>query len=156
MEISFLADKVSEAPKIAKWYYNEWGKISPSMTEDIVLKDIIEKSINRKTIPLFLVAHADNELIGVLELKFRENKNYPEYEYWVGGVFTCPSHRGKGVASRLLAKAKILATEFNIDKLYLQCESHNVPLYIRNGFSILHHAKHHNIETTIMVWDVIT
>ncbi len=156
MEISLLADHPSEAPKIAKWYYDEWARIAPNVTEEMVLENVIGKSVNRKQIPLSLVAHKAEELVGVLELKLRENKNYPEYENWVGGVFTSPLHRGKGIASYLLREAKILAVELNIDKLYLQCESFNVGLYERHGFKALHQAKHHNVETTVMVWWVAT
>lgn len=152
MEISLLADHPSDAPKIAKWYYDEWARIAPNVTEDMVLEKVIEKSVNRMQVPLSIVAHKNEELVGVLELKLRENKNYPEYENWVGGVFTSPNHRGEGVASQLLNKAKSLAIELNIDKLYLQCESVNVGLYENHEFKALHHAKHHSVETTIMVW----
>ncbi|MEK1964816.1 hypothetical protein WOB62_23510 [Vibrio parahaemolyticus] len=80
MEISLLADHPHEAPKIAKWYYDEWARIAPNVTEEMVLEKVIEKSVNREAVPLSLVAHIDGELVGVLELKIRENRNYPEYE----------------------------------------------------------------------------
>lgn len=57
MEISLLADHPHEAPKIAKWYYDEWARLAPNVTEEIVLEKVIEKSVNREEIPLSLVAH---------------------------------------------------------------------------------------------------
>ncbi|MGP8305329.1 hypothetical protein [Vibrio sp. YIC-376] len=45
--------------------------------EDIALK------ASNTGIPLSIVAHKNGNLIGTLELKFRENKNYPEYEHWL-------------------------------------------------------------------------
>lgn len=156
MEISLLADHPDYAPKIAKWYFDEWAHIAPNITEEIVLEKVIEKSLNRDQIPLALVASEDGELVGVLELKIRENKNYPEYEYWVGGVFTNPANRGLGVASQLLKKAKELAIDFGIQNLYLQCESFNIPLYLNHDFKALHQAQHHDAETTIMVWRAVT
>ncbi|WP_036827996.1 GNAT family N-acetyltransferase, partial [Photobacterium sanctipauli] len=114
MEISLLADHPDYAPKIAKWYFDEWAHIAPNITEDIVLEKVIEKSLNRDQIPLALVAREGGELVGVLELKIRENKNYPEYENWVGGVFTNPPNRGQGVAGQLLNKAKELAIDFGV------------------------------------------
>ncbi|PSW16884.1 GNAT family N-acetyltransferase [Photobacterium sanctipauli] len=152
MEISLLADHPDYAPKIAKWYFDEWAHIAPNITEDIVLEKVIEKSLNRDQIPLALVAREGGELVGVLELKIRENKNYPEYENWVGGVFTNPPNRGQGVAGQLLNKAKELAIDFGVKDLYLQCESFNIPLYLNHGFKALHQARHHDAETTIMVW----
>ena len=156
MEISLLADHPDYAPKIAKWYFDEWAHIAPNITEEMVLEKVIEKSKNRGQIPLALIARLDDELVGVLELKFRENKNYPEYENWIGGVFTNPTNRGQGVASQLLKKAKELAIDFGVQDLYLQCESFNIPLYISHGFKALHQAQHHDSETTIMVWRAAT
>ncbi len=156
MEISLLADHPHEAPKIAKWYYDEWARIAQNVTEEMVLEKVIEKSVNREEIPLSLVAHLDGELVGVLELKIRENRNYPEYENWIGGVFTHPRHRRKGIAQILLASAKEKAASIGIKKLYLQCESFNVELYLNHGFKVLHQAQHHEIETTIMAWEATT
>lgn len=156
MEISLLADHPHEAPKIAKWYYDEWARIAPNVTEEMVLEKVIEKSVNREAVPLSFVAHIDGELVGVLELKIRENRNYPEYENWVGGVFTHPMHRRKGIARNLLESAKEKAVSIGVKKLYLQCESFNIELYLNHGFKALHQAQHHDIETTIMVWEATT
>jgi putative hydrolase of the HAD superfamily len=155
MEIALLADHPDYAPKIAKWYFDEWAHMASHVTESMVLEKVIEKSVNREKIPLALVALDDGELLGVLELKLRENKHYPEYENWIGGVFTNPATRGHGVASKLLHKAKELTAAFGIRDLYLQCESFNVALYLKHGFKQLHQAQHHDMETTIMVWRVL-
>lgn len=153
MEISLLADHPHEVSKIAKWYFDEWGDSTPGITQEIVLEKVREKSINRNKIPMTIVAYIDGELVGALELKIRENKHYPEYENWIGGVFITPSHRGHGIANQLLDKAKKLAIELGVQRLYLQCESFNIPLYLKNGFTVLHQAQHHGIEITIMVWE---
>ncbi len=156
MEISLLADYPHEASKIAKWYYEEWASMAPDFTEAMVLEKVIEKSVNRTEIPMSLVAHIHGELVGVLELKFRENKHHPEYEYWIGGVFTHQNHRGKGIAHNLLDSAKQKAVELGIKELYLQCESFNINFYLNHGFKALHQAQHHEIKTTIMVWEATT
>ncbi len=156
MEISLLANHPAEAPKIAKWYYVEWAHIDPDMTEQMVLDKVTEKAVNRNAIPMAIVGHIDGELVGVLELKLRENNNYPEYENWIGGVFTNSSNRGQGVASKLLTKAKELALNMEVQTLHLQCESFNIALYVKHGFKTLHKAQHHEIKTTIMAWKAIT
>ena len=156
MEISLLADHPHDAPKIAKWYYDEWARIVPNVTEEMILEKVIEKSLNREEIPLSLVAHLDGELVGVLELKIRENKNYPEYENWIGGVFTHHEHRCKGVAHSLLESAKEKAVRFGVKKLYLQCESFNVELYLNHGFKVLHQIQQNEIEVSVMVWEATT
>lgn len=152
MEISLLADHPDEAPKIAKWYFDEWSHHAPNMTAGMVLENVLEKTRNRDRLPMALVAHIDHELVGTLELKIRENKHYPEYEYWIGGVYTHSQYRGQGIASQLLDQAKGLAIALGIHQLYLQCESFNVNFYTKHGFKALHQAPHYNLETTIMVW----
>jgi RimJ/RimL family protein N-acetyltransferase len=152
MKISSLADHPHEVKKIAMWYYNEWVHSMPNVTEAMVSENVAEKSINRYKIPLAIVIHDSSELVGVAELKFHENKNYPEYEHWLGGVFVEPSKRGNGVSSLLISEAIKRIAKLGISKLYLQCESHNLSLYKKHNFKELHQSVHYNISTTIMVW----
>lgn len=152
MKISSLADHPHEVNKIAMWYYNEWVHSIASVTEAMVYKNVAEKSINRYKIPLAIVIHDSSELVGVAELKYHENKNYPEYEHWLGGVFVEPSKRGNGVSSLLISEAIKRIVKLGISKLYLQCESHNLSLYKKHNFKELHQSVHYNISTTIMVW----
>jgi putative hydrolase of the HAD superfamily len=156
MEISLLADHPEESEKIAKWYFDEWASIAPDVTLEMVHNNVRQKAQNRTSLPLSLVAHINTELVGVLELKYRENKHYPDYEHWVGGVFVAPIQRSRGVASKLLSKAKETALNLGVKSLYLQCESHNVGFYEYHGFVRLHQARHHDSETTIMIWSGVT
>lgn len=55
-----------------------------------------------------------------------------------------------------LVQCSLVELLVNIDKLYLQCESFNIGLYERHGFRALHQAKHHRVETTVMVWSAAT
>ncbi|MEK1964817.1 GNAT family N-acetyltransferase [Vibrio parahaemolyticus] len=71
-------------------------------------------------------------------------------------MFTHPMHRRKGIARNLLESAKEKAVSIGVKKLYLQCESFNIELYLNHGFKALHQAQHHEIETTIMVWEATT
>lgn len=153
MKISLLADHPSESKKIAKWYYDEWGRLSSHITEELMFQKVMEKSLNRNQMPLSLIAHDDEVLVGVIELKKHENKSYMEYENWVGGVYTCPKHRRNGIAGFLLEAIKSKAIEMDINKLYLQCESFNVSLYLKHGFNVLHKADYHGVETSIMIWE---
>ena len=150
MEVSFLADCPHESLKIAKWYFDEWGYTVPNITLDMVHQKVIEKSKNRKDIPLIITIHEKEELVGVAELKYRENKNHPEYEHWVGGIYVSPYHRGKGYSSTLIASTKDHALKLGLKSLYLQCEDKNINLYLKNGFHVLHQAEHNSVKTTIM------
>ena len=155
MKISLLIDYPEAVGKIAKWHYHEGGHLSLEMTEEVIYQKVLEKAAHRDVIPLAIVVHHEKELIGVLELKRHENKNYPEYEYWIGGVFVDPIWRGQGGAGSMIAMAKEKAKQLGITTLYLQCESRNIDLYQRHGFIIIHQAYYHNIETTIMQFEVL-
>ena len=151
MKVSYLAERTEWSHIIADWYFNEWGYISPELTKDIILANVLEKSKSTTEFPLSIIVTENNSLAGVAELKLRENVTYPEYEYWVGGIFVSSEFRGQGLSSILINKAKDHTFKLGINKLYLQCEKHNVNLYSKHGFQALHHAKHRNVETTIMV-----
>jgi putative hydrolase of the HAD superfamily len=152
MDISLLAEHRHFVPEIAGWYFDEWASKVPNVNIEMVLHDIEYKAANTE-LPFSLVAHEKGKLIGTLELKFRENKNHPEYIHWIGGVYVPMAKRGKGIAKALINRAKQIAVENGVDELYLQCESHNIDLYIRQGFRSLHQSNNNSFQTTIMVWD---
>lgn len=152
MEVTLLADHPQEVDTIAQWYYQEWAHISPDVSEEMVREKVAAKAINRDQIPLALVVHDNNQLVGVAELKYRENLTHPDYEHWLGGVFVESSKRGQGIASLLIREALKKSIALDIKKLYLQCEFHNISLYKNHGFDVLHRVVSDEIATTIMVW----
>ena len=100
MKIELLSKNEKWLPKIADWYFTEWG--NPNSTESI------EKQINKlfpylneSQIPLMLVAFEKNELLGVAQLKLHEMSIYPNYKYWLGGVYVDKQYRNKGIAKKL-------------------------------------------------------
>jgi putative hydrolase of the HAD superfamily len=151
MRISLLADYPHETVKIAQWYYDEWLSNIPGLTVEKVAEKI-SNSNNRSELPLILLGHKRGELVGVVELKNNENKNYPEYEHWLGGLYVKPDYRGEGLSHALIEEAKKRADQLGIKKLYLQCESDNIELYERHNFLSLHNATHSGIPVTIMLW----
>jgi len=154
MDISLLADHPYDVSKIAEWYFYEWASHVPNVTQEMVHKKVKNKVSNRH-IPLSLVAHDEGTLIGTLELKIRENKSYPEYEYWIGGVYVPLEHRRKGIAKKLINAAKEIAVSHGVTILHLQCETHNVDFYREQDFSVLHQSTHSHWDTTIMVWRAV-
>jgi putative hydrolase of the HAD superfamily len=150
MEVTLLAQYPHEAKTIAHWYYNEWACHVPNVSQAMVLKDVRKKSINNNKIPLAFIAREADELVGVAEIKVRENPNYPEYKYWLAGVFVPPSARGLGISSLLIKNAVIKAKELGVLKLFLQCETHNIKLYQKHGFQVLHLADKYDQSLMIM------
>jgi putative hydrolase of the HAD superfamily len=149
MNISLLADHPHESNTIAQWYYDEWLSSIPGITIERI-SEKIAKSNNRTKVPLILLSYINNELVGVVELKFRENKNYPDYEHWLGGLYVKPQHRGQGISHSLIEEAKKHAIQLGVTEIYLQCESKNIELYKKHHFSVLHSASHGETPVTIM------
>ena len=154
MKITSLADNPSDAKLIAKWYFDEWGYTIPSITEEMVLEKVTSRAANRVDFPLILTARERNSVVGAAELKFRENKDYPEYTHWIGGVYVTKEMRGNGYAKALVLKAIQHSAALGIKKLYLQCEEHNKGLYVKLGFQPLHEAVHNGVNTTIFVLEI--
>ncbi|MBS2783996.1 GNAT family N-acetyltransferase [Aeromonas salmonicida] len=155
MEISLLADHPHHVSTIVGWYFDEWASHVPGVTKEMVRKKVEIKASNRD-IPFSLVAHDEEELVGTLELKIQENKKYPEYEFWIGGVYVPSAHRRKGIAKKLMSAAREIAVSRGVSTLYLQCETHNVDFYRDQGFNVIHQSTHGHWETTIMVWYAAT
>jgi len=154
MEISFLSEYPDSFTEIAQWYYDEWAGPDSSTTIENIAKNVKKKAESEYQIPLSFIARERNSLIGVVELKIRENKNYPEYEHWLGGLFVKPISRSSGVCSALVDRAKQHSVLLGLETLYLQCEEDLVPMYTRYKFQKLHNAEHREFQTTIMSWNV--
>lgn len=149
MKIESLSYKKEWLPIIASWYVNEWG--NPSDV-DAIKEEIAKLStyLNEDKLPLIMVAHENEELLGVAQLKEYEMNIYPEYKNWLGGVFVSKQHRNKGVAKFLIAKLIEKARELKIDKLYLQTENLNGGLYISLGWKQLVKVKYKDVFVLVM------
>lgn len=89
-------------------------------------------------------------MVGAAELKIREMDLFPEYEFWLGGVFVKEDFRSNGIASALVTRVIEIAREFNIKKLYLQTEDLTGGLYSKFGFEHLHQVDSKGVQVAVM------
>ena len=94
IEFHFLADQKQHLPQLAQWYFAEWGELTQAASVHIV-EARLQEYLNSDKIPLIIVASSAGELVGAVQLKFREMTNYPEKEHWIGGVYVAEKFRGK-------------------------------------------------------------
>ena len=113
--------------------------------------DKVSASINRNIAPILVLAKDDDILVGSAELKVREMEIYPEYEFWLGGVYVPRHARGKGVASALVVEIISIAIKMGIKKLYLQTEDLTGGLYIRHGFKPIEQTNLKGNNVLVMV-----
>ena len=155
MEIKSLSNHLGLCSHVANWYHDQWiGPSSPIQISDIE-KGIVEKVILKSDIPHFYITLKEEKLVGVVELKYRENVNHLDYVHWVGGLYVHPSYRNLGVASGLIKHVLLKAAEIGLEELYLQCDVSLVEFYKDLGFIHLHSSKHGDHDTEVMIEYVV-
>ncbi|WP_211249630.1 GNAT family N-acetyltransferase [Microvirgula aerodenitrificans] len=152
MELLLLADEPSAAGMVASWYFDEWCRDSGHYTQDQVLAKVMAAThVDRA--PLIVLARQAGEWVGAAELKIREMAIFPEYEYWLGGVYVVEKARGQGVASLLITEILSRARGAGIRKLYLQTENLTGGVYCRHGFKAVEHVNYKGVHVLVMVAD---
>ena len=153
MEFSLLADEPESVPLVATWYFDQWCKDTGRYTYEQMEKKL-STSINREQAPLILLAKEKGELAGAAELKIREMDEFPQYEFWLGGVYVAASHRGRGIAARLVEELKCRAIKAGITRLYLQTEDLSGGLYARLGFRPISELDSNGVRVVVMQADL--
>jgi len=133
MQLTLLDRSPMFTDTIAHWYYEQWGA-NQTDTSEIEIRENIEKYWGRTTPPCMIIAKKSETLIGATELKRHEMSIYPDKEFWIGGVYVCPNHRGQGLATNLVSHAMSLARQARIQYLYLQTPVLDGGIYAKAGF----------------------
>jgi len=149
MEFIYLKDKPEFIPQIAHWYFKQWGYLMETPSVEII-KDKLQAQLNSSKIPLVLLLINNEELLGACQLKYHEMDIYPEKEHWLGGVYVCHKHRGKGLAKQLVIKAKDIANSLSIKTLYLQTENLSGGVYAQLGWQPIEKISNKGEQVLVM------
>ncbi|TXR53184.1 GNAT family N-acetyltransferase [Reinekea thalattae] len=136
MKLAYLADHPDLLPTVAEWFFNQWGASEFTPTVE-ALAEKLKLSANKNQLPIMFLSFVDDQLIGTAELKFRNIAEYPDYRYWLDGVFISEQHRNLGYATELINFAEEKAKTLNIPALYLRCTEANTGLYQKHGYRIV-------------------
>lgn len=132
MKITLLADFEEAAPTVAGWYFNEWGGESvENITRQLLL------GTNRNKLPILYLAQMEGALVGSGEIKQRKVDKFPDFHYWLDGIYVQPDYRGKGISTALIEFGLSEAKALGLGHLHLRSTDYNVPLYIKYGFRIV-------------------
>ena len=101
MNISYISEKTDDLKLISRWYFEEWGHLISSLTEEKIYEGLSSKLEKEDDFLCLITCHEKEELVAVVDLKYREHKDYPEYEHWIGGVYVKPENRSNGYACLL-------------------------------------------------------
>lgn len=150
IEFLLLADEPSAADIVASWYFEQWCRDTGRYTQEQVLAKVLAAT-NRDQAPMLILARLNQELVGAAELKIREMELYPDYEFWLGGVYVAEQARGYGVASALVKEALARARTAGIKQLYLQTEDLTRGLYARHGFVPVAQVEYKGLNVLVML-----
>lgn len=151
MTVSPLAHQKHFIPTIARWYFDEWAHLSPNISLEKIEAKVTAMAESRAALPISFVLHDNDDLLAVAELKFHEHPDFPDYKHWLGGVFVPIEKRGQSYSTVILQHALEHAKAEGIASLYLQCELHNVDLYVKHGFSVIHKINDKDVEKAVML-----
>jgi len=150
MRFVLLADNTSALPQIAQWYSDEWSHIGDGRTTD-ALELKLQAYLNRNKLPLMVLTKERETLIAVAQLRYQEMDIYPADSHWIGGVYVAQTHRGRGIAQRLLENIISIARKQGITRLYLQTEDKTGGLYARMGWTAIEEVTYHGVDVLVMV-----
>ncbi len=93
VKFEYLSDRPEAIPKIARWYYDEWGHLVETETYETSIERL-QEYLAANQMPLMVLAVEANEIIGVAQLKYHEIEEvYPDLINWVGGLYVKKQHR---------------------------------------------------------------
>jgi N-acetylglutamate synthase-like GNAT family acetyltransferase len=117
VQISYLIEH-PRYPQLAQWLFEQWDSILGEKTPEVRIKKL-EAHMNRDTLPIARVAHADGQLLGTAALRVHDLEGREELTPWLGGVFVGPDFRRRGIGAALCATVEEAARSRGIQTLYL-------------------------------------
>lgn len=154
LTLELLADNIGAHRKIARWYFDEWVSSASGVSIEQVEITLAEAT-NRHSPPLMVLAKEAERIVGAAELKTHEMDIYPDYEFWVGGVYVDVNYRGQGVGQCLVNDILNRAKAIGIQTLYLQTEDLTGGLYTRFGFQPLSIVDYKGYKVRVMFVNLI-
>ncbi len=137
MEFEFLANAREMIPTLGYLYHNEWGqRLYGESREESIAK--LDDYLNTESLPLILVANENRNLLAAAKLRRYEMKEqFPDKEFWLGGVFVSERQRGRGVGAKLVSEILSIAPNYGVSALYLQTEDLKGGMYASLGWEPL-------------------
>lgn len=148
MKFELLADHPDLVETIGRWYWDEWGQVAGESPEASIERT--RTFMSPEGPPMIVLAMDGSECLGAAQLKVREMSIYPEFEFWLGGVYVPESARGRGVGARLVDAVMSQARAVGIERLYLQTERLDGGMYQRHGFVPVEETVYNDVRVLVM------
>lgn len=149
MDIRRLDPHSPAVPVLAAWYHAAWGRDAGFSLEDEVRQ--LRRAPDARGLPYAMAAFQDEQPVAAAQLKYQEMAAFPQYPYWLGGVFVAEPYRRRGLAGRMIAHALGVAAGLGLDALHLQTEAMDGGLYARLGWQPVTEADAYGCRVLVMV-----
>lgn len=153
MELELLADHERAIPIVANWYFEKWGHLREGNTLDKITESL-GAYLNTDKIPLMVLALEAGEILGAVQLKYREMDIFPDRVHWLGGVYVSKDHRGKNIAEKMIGKLVSIAEKLGVHTLYLQTAHPDGGLYRHLGWKPVEKVNYHGLNVLVMEKDL--
>ncbi|MCI0660516.1 MAG: GNAT family N-acetyltransferase [Acidobacteria bacterium] len=107
-------------------------------------------------LPLHILALSERNIVGVATLKNQSalHNLFPDFQYWLSGVYVQPALRHKGIATALCLKMVDIAKTKRVARLHLVTEVLDGGLYAKIGWNPISQVHVDDLDLLVMARDV--
>lgn len=149
-----LSECPDAIPQVARWWCDEWGLPQRHPSMESYLSELA--NLKPDQLPLHLLALNEGNIVGVATLKDYSafHQLFPDFQYWLSGVYVPPAIRSRGIATSLCLKMVDIANSRGIAKLHLVTEALDGGLYAKIGWKPIKQVHVDELDLLVMARDV--
>jgi len=149
-----LTERPDAIPQVARWWCDEWGLPQRHKSLDAYLNELV--SLDPDKLPIHILALSGKPIVGVATLKDQSalQNLFPDFQYWLSGVYVPPALRGKGIATALCLKMVDIARSRGVTRLHLMTETLDGGLYGKVGWKPVRQVHVDGLDLLVMARNV--
>jgi predicted N-acetyltransferase YhbS len=148
MQIRHLADCPAVIPQLARWLYDEWGRLLPGASVERGIARLQER-IHRDRVPLTFVAFEGESAVGTVSLIDCDMDTRADLSPWLASLYVQPEQRRRGIGASLVEAVVSEARKLGIKTLFLFTDSSEA-LYARLGWQKMESCIYRGRDVVIM------
>jgi len=130
VRVLHLFERPEFIPDVARWIHHEfWEGKQGHSPKSMAAR--LREAVDGTQIPLSLVAIADGQPVGTVNLVENDDENRIHLHPWLAALFVIPEYRRRGIGSRLVREIQQQAARLEIKLMYLGTD--NAKFYARLG-----------------------
>lgn len=149
-----LSERPDAIPQVARWWCDEWGLPQRHPSMESYLSELA--NLKPDKLPFHLLALSERNVVGVATLKDQSalHKLFPDFQYWLSGVYVPLAFRSRGIATALCLKMVEIAKARGVARLHLVTEALDGGLYARIGWNPIKQVHVDELDLLVMARDV--